>query len=177
LTVVFLHGATFTAEVWDRTGLLDRVAHAGYRAVAVDLPGFGRSPATHRPPAEVLAAFIRRVASPDRVVLVSPSMSGRFSLAMLAEQPDVQLAGFVPVAPIGTEDFHRASDAPPIPTLAIWGVDDDVVPVSGAAALRRQLPGARLVLIPNAGHAAYKDEPERFGTTLLRFVASLRSRP
>src|SRR6187200_181094 len=37
LTVVFLHGATFTAEVWDRTGLLDRVAHAGYRAVAVDL--------------------------------------------------------------------------------------------------------------------------------------------
>lgn len=40
----------------------------------------------------------------QRPVLVSPSMSGRFSLPFLLAHGD-QLAGFVPIAPVGTKDY------------------------------------------------------------------------
>lgn len=40
----------------------------------------------------------------QRPVLVSPSMSGRFALPFLLEHGD-QLAGFVPIAPVGTKDY------------------------------------------------------------------------
>ena len=41
-TVVFLHGARFTSDVWNEIGVLDIVANQGYHAVAPDLPGFGK---------------------------------------------------------------------------------------------------------------------------------------
>lgn len=39
-----------------------------------------------------------------RPVLVSPSMSGRFALPFLLARGE-RLAGFVPVAPVGTKDY------------------------------------------------------------------------
>lgn len=39
-----------------------------------------------------------------RPVLVSPSMSGRFALPFLLARGD-RLAGFVPIAPVGTKDY------------------------------------------------------------------------
>lgn len=72
------------------------------------MPGYGDSP-----PAEMVATVQGRVAFLDRVfqelgmqkpVLVSPSMSGRFALPFLLARGD-QLAGIVPVAPVGTKDY------------------------------------------------------------------------
>lgn len=40
----------------------------------------------------------------QRPVLVSPSMSGRFALPFLLAHGD-RLAGFVPIAPVGTKDY------------------------------------------------------------------------
>lgn len=37
--VLFLHGMRFTSDDWVRIGTLRAVRRAGYRAMAVDLPG------------------------------------------------------------------------------------------------------------------------------------------
>ena len=41
--LLFLHGQAFTSAVWARTYSLQLAAQRGHRAVAIDLPGFGRS--------------------------------------------------------------------------------------------------------------------------------------
>lgn len=179
--VLFLHGGAYTSRVWSARGILDDVVHEGYRVVAVDLPGSGgtRMPdedVEHGGPtdAEILRQLVDAVGGQDRVVVVSPSASGRYSLPFLAaSNPVNHLAGFVPVAPVGIVDFRRPWMAPKVPTLIVWGANDDEIPLEQGRVLRALLPGSELQVIPDAGHAAYDDDPDAFTALLLRFLASL----
>ena len=49
-----------------------------------------------------------------------------------------------------------------IPTLFIWGEDDEVVTPSYGEACRKMIPGARMVIIPDSGHSPHVEQPEVF---------------
>uniref|UniRef100_G1SYE0 Putative protein-lysine deacylase ABHD14B n=1 Tax=Oryctolagus cuniculus TaxID=9986 RepID=G1SYE0_RABIT len=115
-SVLLLHGIRFSSETWQNLGTLRRLAQAGYRAVAVDLPGLGRSKEAAAPaplgelvPAGFLAALVEALALGPPVV-ISPSMSGMYSLPFLTA-PGSQLRGYVPVAPICTDKISAADYA------------------------------------------------------------------
>jgi len=154
--VVFLHGASYDSSVWERLGLLGDVAALGHRAVAVDLPGKGNSMGDAG--AAWLAKVLDRLGI-DRAIVVAPSAGGAVGLDLLAAHPD-RVAGFVPVSPVGGGDFTwKGGDAPP--TVVVSGANDRGF-AAGNAALAAAIPGARLVVIPDAGHAAYEDQPKAF---------------
>lgn len=172
--VLFLHGASFTAEVWVETGLLDDVAAAGFDAVAVDVPGYGLTEEVDVAPASFLASLVEVVDEGRGVVVVSPSMSGSFTLPLLVEGPLDHLAGVVPVAPVGSRTFIASATEPvDVPALVVWGTEDDVIEPAQADALAAAFVDGRVVLVDGAGHAAYRDEPEAFGEVLIDFVGGL----
>jgi abhydrolase domain-containing protein 14 len=181
ITVLFLHGQAYSSRIWDDRGILDDVVDAGYRAVAVDLPGRGgTSERSEKARDETsdgawLRKLVDEVGKPELTVVVSPSMSGRYSLAMFEEFPDEELAGFVPVAPVGADDFERPTDAAPIPNLIVYGADDPEYAQLRAEHLSEQLrsPTSAIAVIPDAGHAAYDDQPDRFTDFLVGFLAQL----
>lgn len=57
-----------------------------------------------------------------------------------------------------------------VPTLLVWGTEDDAVPLSHARALERAIPDAGLVLFEGAGHFAYLDEAGRFCAIVRNFL-------
>ena len=175
LTVLFLHGASYTSRIWGDRGILDAVVDAGPRPVAVDLPGAGGTASTDRDgaPADVLAELVAELGPPGSVVVVSPSASGRYSLPLLAERPEVDLAGFVAVAPAGIGGFDGGAAVDGLPALLVWGEDDDVIPIAEADLLLAQLPEGRVVEIEGGSHAPYDDEPGAFTEVLLDFLADL----
>jgi pimeloyl-ACP methyl ester carboxylesterase len=59
-----------------------------------------------------------------------------------------------------------------MPMAVVWGRNDQVIPVAHANNAARLAPGARVTVIPNAGHFPHKDHPERFAKILLDFVRS-----
>ena len=61
-----------------------------------------------------------------------------------------------------------------VPTLFVAGEHDAITPVAEHAAMAAQVPGARLVTIPGAGHMSNLEAPDAFNRALLDFLATLR---
>lgn len=57
-----------------------------------------------------------------------------------------------------------------IPTLVIWGKEDDDVPTSGSSSLQKDIPGAQLKIIPNAGHLFISKHPEAANKLIIDFL-------
>jgi pimeloyl-ACP methyl ester carboxylesterase len=56
-----------------------------------------------------------------------------------------------------------------LPTLLLWGEEDEFQPASYARRFEREVPSARLVTIPGARHIPMEDEPETVAEELARF--------
>jgi pimeloyl-ACP methyl ester carboxylesterase len=56
-----------------------------------------------------------------------------------------------------------------LPTLLLWGEEDEFQPVGYAERFEREMPNVRLVTIPGARHIPMEDDPERVGYELARF--------
>lgn len=59
-----------------------------------------------------------------------------------------------------------------IPTLIVWGSDDQVIPVSHAHMLHSAMPDSQLEIFEKSGHFPFRDEPARFVDLFLRFVSA-----
>ena len=57
------------------------------------------------------------------------------------------------------------------PTLILAGNCDQTVPLAAAHALQAAIPGARLRLIADSGHATPYDQPQAFNAAVLAFLA------
>jgi pimeloyl-ACP methyl ester carboxylesterase len=103
--IVLLHGWGDAADVW--LAVLAELSARERRAIAVDLPGFGRAtalkPGAVLPQLDAFAAELVRGWSDGEPVVVAGSSLGGCLALRLAEQETVELAGVVPMAPDGLE--------------------------------------------------------------------------
>ncbi len=170
-TVLFLHGAAYTSQTWVQNEILAAVAAAGIDAIAIDLPGFGTSDRTGLEDEEFLAGlFVALDLDPATTIVISPSMSGGFSLPALRHPFFANLAGYVPVAPVGVNGFTSDGPALDIPALVVWGDGDGGDPQGSAEALASSFNNSTILILPDAGHAAYQQQPELFAQALIDFV-------
>src|SRR5690349_12955144 len=87
--VVFLHGIGGAARVW--APQVASFAAAGFRPVALDLPGYGARPAVDSMDFEALAADLETTVARlqlDRPILVGHSMGGMIAQTALRRRPD-----------------------------------------------------------------------------------------
>jgi 3-oxoadipate enol-lactonase len=57
------------------------------------------------------------------------------------------------------------------PVLVIHGESDRLVPPANGRRLAREIPGARLLMLSNASHVFFTDQPEAAHRAVLDFVA------
>lgn len=57
-----------------------------------------------------------------------------------------------------------------VPTLVLWGADDPFDGVEVGVRLVRELPAARLEVLPDAGHLPWLDNPAHVGQSVVSFL-------
>jgi haloalkane dehalogenase len=57
-----------------------------------------------------------------------------------------------------------------VPTLVLWGEQDEYLPRDYAPRFTREIPGAELVLLETARHFLFEDEPERCAQEVVDFL-------
>jgi abhydrolase domain-containing protein 14 len=170
--VLLLHGARFEAETWRGLGTLDLLAREGFRVVALDLPGFGKSEAQEFDRSKFLSRLLPELGIGSPVVL-APSMSGAVIFPLLEHHPEL-VKGFIGVAPAGTEKYAPRIAGSAVPALIVWGENDAVFPVAQAEVLAASFERGSVQILKGASHPCYLDEPERFHEVVLEFLTRLR---
>lgn len=173
--ILFLHGQAFSSEDWEKTNTLAIFSALGYQPVAVDLPE-GKSTKSEKVDVGDRGLFLEKLITALDLrtpVIVSPSMSGSYSLPFLFVDPanvSKRSAGFVPIAPVQTESYSPEKyKSLNIPTAIVYGENDKSIGPASTTNLKN-LPDHELHMIKGAGHAAWKDKPEEFHLILYKFL-------
>jgi pimeloyl-ACP methyl ester carboxylesterase len=85
----------------------------------------------------------------------------RATVARLAYRPHFHNPGLA-------KWLHRID----VPTLLLWGAADGLVPPKFGEAYRALIPGSRLVVLPDAGHAPFDEQKDAFLAAFLDFIDS-----
>ena len=94
---------------------------------------------------------------------------------LLAEQvrPGLQAPGFPDaLTAIWGYDTRERLPEIEIPTMVVWGLNDQIVPVEGALGYHRLIPRSRLEIFERTGHLPQLERPGRFNPLLEEFIES-----
>lgn len=119
---------------------------------------------------------------PERVrslILADTYAGWKGSLSLAAEVASVIASARPPMLGLmaqamGDTDQRDLLPYIDVPTLLLWGEADQRSPLSVAEAFSVAIPGARLVVIPDAGHMSNMEQPERFNAAVRQFCREVK---
>ncbi|OGN88625.1 MAG: hypothetical protein A2Y88_04845 [Chloroflexi bacterium RBG_13_48_10] len=73
-------------------------------------------------------------------------------------------------------DTHDLLRKVNVPALVIHGMDDQLIPLSEGERIRDTITGARMCVIPDAGHLPNLEQPELFNQAVIEFLQQLNQK-
>jgi pimeloyl-ACP methyl ester carboxylesterase len=87
-------------------------------------------------------------------------------------EPSLRAPGFAPaIRAIAAYDGSDRADQIAVPTLVVWGRNDQIVPVRDADRYRARIADARVEIFERTGHMLQFERPARFNALLDDFLA------
>jgi pimeloyl-ACP methyl ester carboxylesterase len=116
----------------------------------------------------------REMARQRAPVLVTPEASPELVQELADIMAEVRPAGYRAAAiALGRTDLTAGLQNIQVPTLVVHGACDRVVPLDTGRQLAESIPGARLVVIPDAGHVSNQERPLEFNAAVSEFLLHL----
>lgn len=173
--IVFLHGYSYTNEVWRKIGILAVLEEKNIPFLALDMPYGIKSrckPKTRNIATNlaVIKEAVQSVFGNASPILVGASLGGHVALNYAAVFPVKALFLSAPVRTL-QENLLQAYNRFKFPVRIIVGSEDKIASPEELRELTDKLPDEKLTVYENAGHSAYLAFPERFKRDLLELYA------
>jgi pimeloyl-ACP methyl ester carboxylesterase len=179
LPIVFLHGLSYTSDIWQRISVTERLIEKHVPFLALDMPYGMRSkcqPKTRNPEINtlVVAEAVKNAFGSTVPMLVGASIGGHIALKYAARFP---VKGLLLIAPARAleKDLMQAYSKFNFLVRIIWGSQDNIVSGEDMRTLADKLPNTKLLVYNGAGHSAYKEQPEQFKHDLLELYANVET--
>ncbi|MGZ4850918.1 MAG: alpha/beta fold hydrolase [Candidatus Bathyarchaeia archaeon] len=177
--IVFLHGLSYTMNIWQQIGVTDLLIAKRIPFLALDMPYGLRSscqPKTRNIETNVTFAVdaIKSFFGTAVPFIVGASLGGHIALKYAARFPVKSLLLIGP-SRILDEELVKAYNNFNFPVKVIWGSNDNVISGEDMRTLAGKLPNSKLLIYNGAGHSAYKNDPELFKRDLLELYAKAES--
>ena len=168
---MFLHGYSYTSDVWQRIGITDLLKEKKVPFFALDMPYGAKSDChPHSRDVEVNVAVVNEAlqtffasATP---VLVGASVGAHMALQFAARFPVKGLL-LVGVVRVFEETLLKAYSGFNFPVRIIIGSEDRIASIEELRTLADKLPNSKLIVYEGEGHSAYLGNPDRFKRDLL----------
>jgi pimeloyl-ACP methyl ester carboxylesterase len=173
--VLFLHGFSYTIDVWQRVSVIDLLTEKQLPFIALDMPYGLKSECTPKSRdtetnVNVAHEAVESVFWSAVPIVVGASVGGHVALSYAARFP---VKGLLLVAPGRAleKGLSHAYGGFRFPVRIIWGSKDNIISGEDMRTLSGLLPNAKVVVYEDAGHSAYLAQPERFKRDLLELYA------
>ena len=174
--IVFLHGFSYTGDIWQRIGITEVLIEKHIPFLALDMPYGMKSqcqPKTRSPEQNIAVVneAVKTIFGSAEPVLVGASIGGNIAVRYATRFP---IKGLLLIAPGKAlePDLVQSYAKFKFPTTIIWGSRDNIVASEDMRTLADKLPHSKLVVYDEASHSAYKDQPDRFKHDLLELYAN-----
>ncbi len=168
--ILFLHGRAFEAKTWQDLGTLELLAQKDCFSVAIDLPGWGKSPEADFIAGNVIES-IMTTCNMEKPIIVGPSMGGRIAIEFAIKNPQL-VGGLVLIGTVGVQENLSQLNILPESTLIIWGENDHISDPANGTLLHNEITGSKLAVIADTKHACYIEKPDDFHNHLIQFVCN-----
>uniref|UniRef100_A0A8R1XYT7 AB hydrolase-1 domain-containing protein n=1 Tax=Onchocerca volvulus TaxID=6282 RepID=A0A8R1XYT7_ONCVO len=172
-TILLIHGQSFSSSTWLENSTMQIFSAAGYRCLAFDMPGCGKTGGPTVPDSEKaeIIPLAMRALELENVIIIGHSMAGQYIVPLLGTS---RIICVVAVALSNTNVMPATPESIRTSVLVVWGESDTSLGPSAASSLSR-LPNSRLLRIPSAGHACYLSNPVAFQSACLNFFETTES--
>uniref|UniRef100_A0A914UJF3 AB hydrolase-1 domain-containing protein n=1 Tax=Plectus sambesii TaxID=2011161 RepID=A0A914UJF3_9BILA len=176
-SLLLLHGIAWgedgTAKVWFQRNTIQIFAAAGFRVVAPDLPGTRMSRTSEQALDDSMKApFIKALVEElhmEKVTIMGASWGGSFSVPYLVSYGK-DLVSSVQVCPMVSNYPRSLFEKTLTPTLVIHG-DGDYRLGYNSYDILKHLANVQHVVVANAGHAVFQEQPDPFHAACLAFLS------
>jgi pimeloyl-ACP methyl ester carboxylesterase len=176
IPIVFMHGFSYSSEVWQRISVTKLLVEKKLPFLALDMPYGLKSECLPKTKNEeknlsFAAESIRNIFGESLPpLIVGASLGGHMALEFAAKFP---VKGLLLVAPSRAldESIKKSYGKFNFQVKIIWGTQDNIISGEDMRTLTDMLPKAKLVTYEGAGHSAYVNQPNRFKQDLLELYA------
>ncbi|MGC8790063.1 MAG: alpha/beta fold hydrolase [Desulfurella sp.] len=170
--IIFMHGKSYTASDFLKLNdTLIGLYNLKYRIYAFDFPGFGKSQPNNIEPVNFIEAFVD-YKKLDNFVLFGASMSGGFALKYALLHPE-KVRAIIAAAPAWIQNEIEQFKNLNVPTLLLWGANDNKVDPKIGNKLKEIMPNARLHTFRGLSHPFYFENENLFDQYFFDFLKNL----
>jgi pimeloyl-ACP methyl ester carboxylesterase len=176
LPIIFLHGYSFTSEIWEKINVFKLLIEKEIPFLAIDMPYGLKSeckPKTRDATKNLnlIKKAISRVFQKENSFLVGASLGGNIALKYSSKYP---VEGMLLVAPVRglTNDLITSYKKLKAPVYIIYGTKDRIVSLEEMKKLEKAMLNAKLIVYKDSNHPAYLDKPDDFKKHLLNAYKS-----